>query len=69
MATDPLVTLMRALVVAAESGRSTSLRRLASDAGFSFSTTQRLHEEMRRRGWLDGAGMPTVEGLVACGRV
>lgn len=69
MPADPLVTLMRCVVVALEAGRSTSIRRLAVDTGMSFSTCQRLHEEARRRGWLDDNGMPTAEGLAASGRI
>lgn len=65
---DPLVTLVARVVARLEAGSGSPLRQLAVDLDMSFSTCQRLHEEARRRGWLDEAGVPTEAGLVACGR-
>ena len=66
---DPVVDVVRTVASRLEEGMPTTIKALVAATGWGFGTCQRLHLEARRRGWLDGDGVPTAEGLLASGRV
>lgn len=66
---DPLVAVVRAVADGLERGEAVTVSSVATRVGLSWSTCQRLMAAARGRGWLGEDGVPTLEGLVACGRV
>lgn len=66
---DPVLSVVEAVVARLEDGRPTTIQSLVTVTGWGFGTCQRLHLEARRRGWLAADGSPTTEGLLAVGRL
>lgn len=66
---DPLHQLVAAIATHLEHGTPVGLRTLARELGYGYGTAQRLYKEALRRQWLTDTGVPTVDGLIACGRI